>query len=94
MRPTRSAAKASTRAAERAAREGSGTSRSLPAMSTATATPERRCWPRPARSVSLMDCDTTGIEADFSLVKFKELVGGGNMTIVNKSVPLALRTLE
>jgi len=41
----------------------------------------------------LMDCDTTGIEPDFSLVKFKELVGGGQMTIVNKSVPLALRTL-
>ncbi|HRV59641.1 MAG TPA: vitamin B12-dependent ribonucleotide reductase, partial [Solirubrobacterales bacterium] len=41
----------------------------------------------------LMDCDTTGIEPDFSLVKFKELVGGGNMTIVNKSVPLALQTL-
>jgi hypothetical protein len=29
-----------------------------------------------------MDCDTTGIEPDFSLVKFKELVGGGQMTIV------------
>jgi ribonucleoside-diphosphate reductase alpha chain len=41
----------------------------------------------------LMDCDTTGIEPDFSLVKFKELVGGGQMTIVNNSVPLALRTL-
>jgi ribonucleoside-diphosphate reductase alpha chain len=41
----------------------------------------------------LMDCDTTGIEPDFSLVKFKELVGGGSMTIVNKSVPMALRTL-
>ena len=41
----------------------------------------------------LMDCDTTGIEPDFSLVKFKELVGGGQMTIVNQSVPLALRTL-
>jgi ribonucleoside-diphosphate reductase alpha chain len=41
----------------------------------------------------LMDCDTTGIEPDFSLVKFKELVGGGSMTIVNKSVPLALETL-
>jgi ribonucleoside-diphosphate reductase alpha chain len=41
----------------------------------------------------LMDCDTTGIEPDFSLVKFKELVGGGQMMIVNKSVPLALRTL-
>jgi ribonucleoside-diphosphate reductase alpha chain len=41
----------------------------------------------------LMDCDTTGIEPDFSLVKFKELVGGGQMTIPNRSVPLALRTL-
>ncbi|MFN8162602.1 MAG: vitamin B12-dependent ribonucleotide reductase [Solirubrobacterales bacterium] len=41
----------------------------------------------------LMDCDTTGIEPDFSLVKFKELVGGGQMTIVNQSVPLALRSL-
>ena len=39
----------------------------------------------------LMDCDTTGIEPDFSLVKFKELVGGGQMTIVNRTVPLALR---
>jgi ribonucleoside-diphosphate reductase alpha chain len=41
----------------------------------------------------LMDCDTTGIEPDFSLVKFKELVGGGQMTIPNRSVPLALQTL-
>jgi ribonucleoside-diphosphate reductase alpha chain len=41
----------------------------------------------------LMDCDTTGVEPDFSLVKFKELVGGGHMTIVNGTVPLALRTL-
>src|SRR3954447_4414044 len=41
----------------------------------------------------LMDCDTTGIEPDFSLVKFKELVGGGQMTIANRSVPLALQTL-
>src|SRR5204862_2713395 len=40
----------------------------------------------------LMDCDTTGIEPDFSLVKFKELVGGGTMTIVNRTVPLALET--
>jgi ribonucleoside-diphosphate reductase alpha chain len=40
-----------------------------------------------------MDCDTTGVEPDFSLVKFKELVGGGQMTIVNKTVPLALQTL-
>ncbi len=41
----------------------------------------------------LMDCDTTGIEPDFSLVKFKELVGGGQMTIANQTIPLALRTL-
>jgi ribonucleoside-diphosphate reductase alpha chain len=41
----------------------------------------------------LMDCDTTGIEPDFSLVKYKELVGGGSMTIVNRTVPMALRTL-
>src|SRR5204863_992282 len=41
----------------------------------------------------LVDCDTTGVEPDFSLVKFKELVGGGQMTIVNRTVPLALQTL-
>jgi ribonucleoside-diphosphate reductase alpha chain len=41
----------------------------------------------------LMDCDTTGVEPDFSLVKYKELVGGGQMTIVNRTVPLALQTL-
>ncbi len=41
----------------------------------------------------LMDCDTTGIEPDFSLVKFKELVGGGQMTITNRTVPMALGTL-
>ncbi len=41
----------------------------------------------------LMDCDTTGVEPDFSLVKFKELVGGGQMTIVNQTIPQALETL-
>jgi len=41
----------------------------------------------------LLDCDTTGVEPDFSLVKFKELVGGGSMTIPNRTVPLALQTL-
>ena len=41
----------------------------------------------------LMDCDTTGVEPDFSLIKFKELVGGGSMTIVNQTVPLALSEL-
>ena len=41
----------------------------------------------------MMDCDTTGIEPDFSLVKFKKLVGGGSMQIVNQTVPEALRKL-
>ncbi|WP_262391797.1 LAGLIDADG family homing endonuclease [Nocardiopsis sp. CNR-923] len=41
----------------------------------------------------MLDCDTTGIEPDFSLVKFKKLVGGGSMQIVNRAVPRALRTL-
>ncbi len=41
----------------------------------------------------LMDCDTTGIEPDFSLVKYKELVGGGTMVIANRTIPMALRTL-
>ncbi len=41
----------------------------------------------------LMDCDTTGVEPDIALVKYKWLVGGGMMKIVNSTVPLALRTL-
>jgi ribonucleoside-diphosphate reductase alpha chain len=41
----------------------------------------------------LMDCDTTGVEPDFSLVKFKKLAGGGYFKIVNQSVPAALRRL-
>ncbi|MEY3357996.1 MAG: hypothetical protein RIR87_1055, partial [Actinomycetota bacterium] len=41
----------------------------------------------------MMDCDTTGIEPDLGLVKFKKLVGGGNMTIVNQTVPRALKKL-
>src|SRR5262245_57168091 len=40
-----------------------------------------------------MDCDTTGIEPDLALVKFKKLVGGGSMQIVNQTVPRALRKL-
>lgn len=39
----------------------------------------------------MMDCDTTGIEPDFSLVKYKKLVGGGSMQIVNQTIPRALR---
>jgi ribonucleoside-diphosphate reductase alpha chain len=41
----------------------------------------------------MMDCDTTGVEPDFSLVKFKKLVGGGSMQIVNQTVPRALEAL-
>ncbi|MGY1620892.1 vitamin B12-dependent ribonucleotide reductase [Geodermatophilus sp. SYSU D00965] len=41
----------------------------------------------------MMDCDTTGIEPDFSLVKYKKLVGGGSMQIVNQTVPRALHSL-
>jgi ribonucleoside-diphosphate reductase alpha chain len=41
----------------------------------------------------MMDCDTTGIEPDFSLIKFKKLVGGGSMQIVNQTVPKALTAL-
>jgi ribonucleoside-diphosphate reductase alpha chain len=41
----------------------------------------------------MMDCDTTGVEPDFSLVKSKKLVGGGEITMVNKTVPMALEKL-
>ncbi len=42
----------------------------------------------------VMDCDTTGIEPDFALVKFKKLAGGGYFKIINRAVPEALRTLD
>ena len=42
----------------------------------------------------LMDCDTTGIEPDFALVKFKKLAGGGSLKIVNQAVPKALAHLD
>ncbi len=41
----------------------------------------------------LMDCDTTGVEPDFALIKFKKLAGGGSFKIVNQSVPRALKKL-
>ena len=41
----------------------------------------------------VMDCDTTGIEPDFALVKFKKLAGGGYFKIINRMVPTALATL-
>ncbi|MBC8344417.1 MAG: vitamin B12-dependent ribonucleotide reductase, partial [Bacteroidetes bacterium] len=42
----------------------------------------------------IMDCDTTGIEPDFALVKFKKLAGGGYFKIINQSIPLALKKLN
>ncbi len=62
---------------------------------------ERRGWRNaqssllaPTGTIGLaMDCDTTGVEPDLALVKFKKLVGGGSMQIVNQTVPRALRTL-
>ena len=42
----------------------------------------------------MMDCDTTGIEPDIALVKYKQLAGGGALKIINHSVPLALKTLN
>src|SRR2546429_107508 len=48
----------------------------------------------PTGTIALvMDCDTTGIEPDFALVKFKKLAGGGYFKIINRLVPQALRTL-
>jgi ribonucleoside-diphosphate reductase alpha chain len=41
----------------------------------------------------MMDCDTTGVEPDIALVKYKKLVGGGMLKIVNHTVPMALRRL-
>ena len=62
---------------------------------------ERNCWRNSQASVLaptgtiglMMDCDTTGIEPDLALVKFRKLVGGGSLQIVNKAVPRALESL-
>jgi ribonucleoside-diphosphate reductase alpha chain len=50
-------------------------------------------WQRGNKIGLMMDCDTTGVEPDLALVKFKKLVGGGSMQIVNQTVPRALRIL-
>ena len=63
------------------------------ARSTATATPRSRCI-APTGTIGLvMDCDTTGVEPDFALVKFKKLAGGGYFKIINASIPPALARL-
>ena len=70
-----------------------GTRRSNSATSSATAT-RRSSVIAPTGTIGLvMDCDTTGIEPDFALVKFKKLAGGGYFKIINRAVPEALRTL-
>jgi ribonucleoside-diphosphate reductase alpha chain len=69
--------------------------------STGNAIGERNGWRNAQASVLaptgtiglMMDCDTTGVEPDLALVKFKKLVGGGSMQIVNQTVPRALRIL-
>jgi ribonucleoside-diphosphate reductase alpha chain len=70
-----------------------GTPRSSSARPTACATARPASSRRRAPSGLLMDCDTTGIEPDLGLCKMKKLVGGGTMTIVNQTVPRALRRL-
>ena len=63
------------------------------ASRTAGATRRRRVLAPTGTIGLMMDCDTTGIEPDLALVKFKKLVGGGSMQIVNQTVPRALRAL-
>jgi ribonucleoside-diphosphate reductase alpha chain len=70
-----------------------GTTRSNWASSTAIRNAQTTVI-APTGTIGLvMDCDTTGIEPDFALVKFKKLAGGGYFKIINQAVPEALRTL-
>ena len=72
---------------------GVGPRRSRSARSTATATPRPPCI-APTGTIGLvMDCDTTGIEPDFALVKFKKLAGGGYFKIINQSLAPGPRDL-
>ena len=70
-----------------------GTRRTRSASSTATATRRSPSSRRPGTIAFMMDCDTTGIEPDIALVKYKKLVGGGMLKIVNQTVPSALKRL-
>ena len=63
------------------------------ARRTAIATPRRRVLAPTGTIAFMMDCDTTGVEPDIALVSYKRLVGGGMIKMVNRTVPLALRTL-
>ena len=60
---------------------------------SASATPRPRVLAPTGTIGLMMDCDTTGVEPDLSLCKLKKLVGGGTMSIVNQSIPRALRRL-
>ena len=71
----------------------SGMSASTWAGSTVIAIARSRCWRRPGTIAFMMDCDTTGVEPDIALVKYKQLAGGGMLKIVNRTVPMALRKL-
>ena len=77
----------------RRGQNGPGTGRSRWASSTASATP-RSTVIAPTGTIGLvMDCDTTGIEPDFALVKFKKLAGGGYFKIINRPCRWRSRTL-
>ena len=75
------------------ARSRPGTRRWRSARSTATATRRSPCSRPPGTIAFMMDCDTTGIEPDIALVKYKKLVGEGFLKLVNSTVPAALRKL-
>ena len=78
---------------DRACARPPGTTRSSSARSTAIRNAQVTVV-APTGTIGLvMDCDTTGIEPDFALVKFKKLAGGGYFKIINRAVPEALRTL-
>ena len=76
-----------------APRARTGISRSSSAKSTAIRNSQVTVLAPTGTIGLLMDCDTTGVEPDFALVKFKKLAGGGYFKIVNQSVPAALKNL-
>ena len=90
-RADRRGAGAGAAARRRPARRG--TTPSPAARSSACATARPRVLAPTGTIGLMMDCDTTGIEPDLGLVKIKKLVGGGTMSIVNQTVPRALRRL-
>ena len=92
-RPSASTPRYCPRVPARRPPAANATACSSSARSTATATPRSRVI-APTGTIGLvMDCDTTGIEPDFALVKFKKLAGGGYFKIINASIPPALARL-